>query len=391
MTLERQIAAARAATRCRASSTRAQEELNALRGGSAAQAELAAPRREGGARARVQPDRPRAPDPGAARAAARMESRRGLPLGAEESRRRAAHRGQSPTSPRCRRHPCRRRRRSWCRRSSAWCTRRSRCRWRHPSARWSMKEDRHVDDDDHRPRDGGARRQRAQRDAAREHGAVRRAARAISAPFGAILRRPISALSSRSRTRRSSRARVARAELEISARRVIAPPRTRSRGCDQIVQDNRDLDELRVLNLQLRQGMIQYQQLVEKMTASVDGSPSAAATATATATPTERRTRRPTPPTAPAGAGAKPAPAPPVAAPHKRSIEATIPPLNSTSAATRRTGGATGSRRRATARPGSRWARRSRRTSTRSTRSLDRRGPRHRARAREQLGGVPEG
>ena len=40
---------------------------------------------------------------------------------------------------------------------------------------------------------------------------------------------------------------------------------------NQIVQDNRDLDELRMLNQQLRQGMIQYQQLVEKMTASVDG------------------------------------------------------------------------------------------------------------------------
>ena len=85
---------------------------------------------------------------------------------------------------------------------------------------------------------------------------------------------------------------------------------------NQIVQDNRDLDELRMLNQQLRQGMLQYQQLVEKMTASVDGQSfggsgngyangyangtSYAATHSSYAAP---------------------------AAPHKRSIEATIPPL----------------------------------------------------------------
>ena len=151
---------------------------------------------------------------------------------------------------------------------------------------------------------------------------------------------------------------------------------------NQIVQDNRDLDELRMLNQQLRQGMLQYQQLVEKMTASVDGQSfggsgngygNGYANGTSyAATPLLLRRAGGAGAAAPAPAAPapKPAPAPaPVAAPHKRSIEATIPPLKLNLGGGAAGGGATGSRRRATARPGSRWARRSRRTSTRSTRS----------------------
>ena len=98
---------------------------------------------------------------------------------------------------------------------------------------------------------------------------------------------------------------------------------------NQIVQDNRDLDELRMLNQQLRQGMIQYQQLVEKMTASVDGQSfgggngygNGYANGTSYAATHSSYVAPPAP-------APKPAPAPaPVAAPHKRSIEATIPPL----------------------------------------------------------------
>ena len=98
---------------------------------------------------------------------------------------------------------------------------------------------------------------------------------------------------------------------------------------NQIVQDNRDLDELRMLNQQLRQGMIQYQQLVEKMTASVDGQSfgggngygNGYANGTSYAATHSSYVAAPAP-------APKPAPAPaPVAAPHKRSIEATIPPL----------------------------------------------------------------
>ena len=98
---------------------------------------------------------------------------------------------------------------------------------------------------------------------------------------------------------------------------------------NQIVQDNRDLDELRMLNQQLRQGMLQYQQLVEKMTASVDGQSfgggngygNGYANGTSYAATHSSYVAPPAP-------APKPAPAPaPVAAPHKRSIEATIPPL----------------------------------------------------------------
>ena len=96
---------------------------------------------------------------------------------------------------------------------------------------------------------------------------------------------------------------------------------------NQIVQDNRDLDELRMLNQQLRQGMIQYQQLVEKMTASVDGQ-SFGGSGNGYANGTSYAATHTQYVAAPAAPAPKPAPAPaPVAAPHKRSIEATIPPL----------------------------------------------------------------
>ena len=99
---------------------------------------------------------------------------------------------------------------------------------------------------------------------------------------------------------------------------------------NQIVQDNRDLDELRMLNQQLRQGMIQYQQLVEKMTASVDGQSFGGGNGYGNgyANGTSYAATHSSYVAAPAAPAPKPAPAPaPVAAPHKRSIEATIPPL----------------------------------------------------------------
>ena len=149
---------------------------------------LAAPRREGGARARVQPDpRPRAPDPGAARAAARDgERRRGLPLGA---------RGVAPPRRPTRRASRRPRLRAAAAAAAAAADRGAGGRARgvqgdrgaggaaRPADGAAEGGDRHVDDDDHRPRDGGARRgERAHATLLESMEAVRRAP---GAQFGA--------------------------------------------------------------------------------------------------------------------------------------------------------------------------------------------------------------
>ena len=240
---------------------------------------------------------------------------------------------------------------------------------------------------------------RAWRRCAAQFGAIRRNSahsaqfgviRRHSAQFGAILRRPISApqLAIENSTLKSSsaslEAKIYEMLREAEAERVRLEDEI-ARLRNQIVQDNRDLDELRMLNQQLRQGMIQYQQLVEKMTASVDGQSfgggngygNGYANGTSYAA---THSSYVAPPAAPAP---KPAPAPaPVAAPHKRSIEATIPPLKLNLGGGAAGGGSDRSRRRATARPGSVGSSLPADLDSLDAFVPDRRGPRDRARAR---------